>query len=99
MPLLVDSGVGIGRKLVVKVKIARATTICYIDPLCGTKSNIIFDKKIELSWKLFWENYGICNEDITPKRLKIGKEIEEEEVVALFGPYSCNNIATLRMKR
>ncbi len=28
---------------------------------------------------------GISNEGITPKRLTIGKEVEEEEVVVLFG--------------
>jgi hypothetical protein len=34
--------------------------------------------------------YGISNEGITPKRLRIRKEIEEDKVVALFGPCSCN---------
>jgi hypothetical protein len=34
--------------------------------------------------------HGIYNKGITSKRLKIGKEIEEEEVVTLFGPCSCN---------
>jgi len=27
---------------------------------------------------------------VVPKRLKIGKDIEEEDVVTLFGPYSHN---------
>jgi hypothetical protein len=36
-----------------------------------------------------WEKYGISNEG-TPKRLKIGKDIEEKEVVALSGPCSRN---------
>jgi len=38
----------------------------------------------------FWEKYGIFNEGIPPKRLRIGKEIEEDEVVALFGLCNCN---------
>ncbi len=53
--------------------------------MCGEKPEIIFDKKHKVSWKSFWEKYGI-----TPKTLKIGKEIEKEEVVALFGPRSRN---------
>ncbi len=72
------------------MKIGIAPT-CYVDPLYGTTPKTIFDKKTELSRRSFWEKYGICNEGITSKRLKIGKEIEEEEVVGLFGPCSCNN--------
>jgi hypothetical protein len=49
-----------------------------------------FDKKIELLHQIFWEKYGISNEGIPLKRLKIGKEIEENKVVALFGPCSYN---------
>jgi hypothetical protein len=49
MSFLVDNGVGTCGKLAVKVKIKGATTTCYIDPLYGTKFNIIFNKKIELS--------------------------------------------------
>jgi hypothetical protein len=60
MLFLINSGVGIGRKLAVKVKIGVATT-CYVDPLYGTKPEIIFEKKTELSWKTFWEEYGIYN--------------------------------------
>jgi hypothetical protein len=60
------------------------------NPLYGTKLDIIFDKKIKLSRRSFWEKYGICNKGIAPKRLKIRKEIEEKEVVALFGPCNCN---------
>jgi hypothetical protein len=91
MLLLVNNGVGTSRKPMVKVKIEGATIACYIDPLYGTKLDIIFDKKTKLSWRIFWEKYGICNEGIAPKRLKIRKEIKEEEVVALFGPCSRNN--------
>jgi hypothetical protein len=47
-------------------------------------------KRIELSCQSFWEKYGISNERITPKRLRIGKEIKENEVVGLFGLCSCN---------
>ncbi len=39
--------------------------------------------------KVSTQKYGINNQRITQKRLKIGKEIEEE-VEALFGPCSCN---------
>jgi len=82
MSLSIDGGLGsIGKNT--KVKIEESTLSYYIDPLCGKKLKIIFEKKNEVSWKSFWENYGI-----TPKRLKIGEEIEEEEVVVLFGP--CN---------
>jgi hypothetical protein len=91
MSLLVDSGVGIGGKPTVKVKIKGAATTCYIDPLYGTKLDIIFNKKTELSRESLWDKYGICNKGIAPKRLKIGKEIEEEEVVTLFGPCSRND--------
>jgi hypothetical protein len=84
MSLSIYGGLGlIGKNT--KVKIEAITLSCYIDPLRGEKPKIIFDKKNKVSWRSFWENYGI-----TPKRLKIGKEIEEEEVVALFGPCSRN---------
>ncbi len=90
MSLLVDNGVGACGKLVVKVKIKVVATTCYIDPLYGTKLDIIFDKKTKLFRRSFQEKYGIYNEGITLKRLKIGKEIKEE-VVGLFGPYNCND--------
>lgn len=84
MSLSIDGGLGlIGKNT--KVKIEAITFSCYIDPLCREKLKIIFDKKNKVSWRSFWEKYGI-----TPKRLKIGKEIEEEEAVALFGPCSRN---------
>ncbi len=90
MSLIVDTNVGTCEKTMAKVKIKRVGPTCYVDPLHGTKLNIIFDKKTELSWRIFWEKYGIYNKGITLKRLKIGKEIEEEEVVTMFGPCSCN---------
>jgi hypothetical protein len=84
MSLSIDSDLGlIGKNT--KVKIEAIIFSCYIDPLCGEKPKIIFYKKNKVSWKSFWEKYGI-----TPKMLKIGKEIEEEKVVALFGPCSRN---------
>jgi hypothetical protein len=33
----------------------------------------------------------MSNEGITPKKLRIRKEIKEDKVVALFGPCSCND--------
>jgi hypothetical protein len=84
MSLSIDGGLGSIDKNT-KVKIEATTLSYYVNPLYGEKPKIIFDKKNKISWKSFWEKYGI-----TPKRLKIGKEIEEEEVVALFGPCSCN---------
>jgi hypothetical protein len=54
------------------------------------KPDIIFDNKIKLLHKTFWEKYDISNEKIVPKRLRIGKDIEEEEVVTLFSPCSHN---------
>jgi hypothetical protein len=73
-----------------KVKIEGAHVSCYVDPLYGTKPNIIFDKKIELLHRSFWEKCGISNEKIVPKRLKIRKDIKKKEVVTLFGPCSHN---------
>jgi hypothetical protein len=90
MPLLVDSGCDSGGKHT-KVQIEGATThACYVDLLYGEKLNIIYDRKIELSWTSFSNKYGINNQGIAPKRLKIGKEIEKEEVETLFGPCSHN---------
>jgi hypothetical protein len=90
MSLSVDGGCGLGGKHT-KEKIEGATThACYVDPLCGAKPNIIFDRKIEFSHTSFLDKYGITNQWITPKRLKIRKQIEEEEVEALFGPCSHN---------
>jgi hypothetical protein len=85
-----DGGCGLGGKHT-KIKIEGATThACYVDPLYGAKPNIIFDRKIEFFQTSFLEKYGISNQGIALKRLKIGKEIEEEEVEALFRPYNHN---------
>jgi hypothetical protein len=87
----VDSSVGIGGKITTEVKIEGGIVpTCYVDPLYGTKPDILFDKKTELSRRSFWEKYGISNEGIIPKRLKIGKDIEEKEIIALFEPCSRN---------
>jgi len=84
MSLSIDGGLGlIGKNT--KVKIKESTLSYYVDPLYGEKLKIIFEKKNEVSWESFWEKYGI-----TSKRLKIGEEIKEEEVVVLFGPCSPN---------
>jgi hypothetical protein len=88
MSLSVDGGCGSGGNRA-KVKIEGATThACYVGPLYGAKPNIIFDRKIELSWTSFSKKYGISNQGIASKRLKIKKEIEEEEVETLFKPCS-----------
>ncbi len=74
-----------------KVKIEGPLVSCYIDLLYGPKPNIFFDKKIKLSHRSFWEKCRISNEGITPKKLRIRKEIKEDKVVTLFGPSSCND--------
>ncbi len=85
MSQLVDTNVSTCEKITTKVKIeGKNVPTCYVDPLYGTKFDILFDKIIELSQKSFWEKYGISNEGITPKRLKIRKDIEDDEVIALF---------------
>ncbi len=63
----------------------------YVIPLYKVKQDITFDKKTKLSCWSFWEKYDIFNERITPKRLRIRKEIEKDWVVALFGSsnYNC----------
>lgn len=48
MSLIIDIGVGTSKKTMAKVKINGAGPTCYVDPLHGTKPNIIFDKKTEL---------------------------------------------------
>jgi hypothetical protein len=73
-----------------KVNIEGPLVSCYVDLLYGVKPNIIFDKKTKMLRQSFWEKYGISNEGLTPKKLKIKKEIKEDKVVALFGPYGCN---------
>jgi len=95
-----DINVGTCGKITTKVKIeGENVPTCYVDLLYGTKLDIIFDKKAKLSQRSFWEKYGISNESMTPKRLKIRKYIEEEEVVALFGPYSHNRYKYCHQKQ
>jgi hypothetical protein len=87
MSLLVDvSLIRLGKN--VKIKIMGVLMSYYVIPLYKVKQDITFDKKTKLSCWSFWEKCGISNERITPKKLKIGKEIKKDEVVALFG--SCN---------
>jgi hypothetical protein len=57
-----------------RVKIEGVVSI-YVGPLYGTIPEIIFDKKTEPSRKNFLEEYHISNEGLSPKNLRIGKEL------------------------
>jgi hypothetical protein len=77
-----DSSGIIGHHTKVKIK---GVVFYYISLLYGTIPKIIFYKKTELFHKNFSKKYRISNEELPPKVLKIGKELHEKEVEALFG--------------
>jgi hypothetical protein len=58
-------------------------------PLYKEQLNLIFDKKHVVTWKEFVEKYGLRNEGLNSKHLKLGKYIEDVEVKRLFK--SCIN--------
>lgn len=58
-------------------------------PLYKEQLNLIFDKKHIVTWKKIVEKYGLCNEGLNSKHLKLGKYIEDVEVKRLFK--SCMN--------
>ncbi len=58
-------------------------------PVYKEQLNLIFDKKHIVTWKKFVEKYGLCNEGLNSKHLKLGKYIEDVEVKRLFK--SCMN--------
>jgi hypothetical protein len=90
MSLSIDGGCGSSGKHA-KEKIEGAIAHAYyVDPLYGTKLDIIFDRKTKLSRTSLSKEYGINNQRIAPKKLKIKKEIKEEKVETLFGPCKCN---------
>ncbi len=73
-----------------KVKI-EGTMSSWVDPLYDTPPIIIFDKKQHVFWNQFIEQYHICGKGPSPKCLKLGKDFEEVEVEALFGPSISRN--------
>ncbi len=59
----------------------------WVDPLYETPPKIIFDKKTLPSKKEISSKYvDFCSKKFTPKHLKVGRDLLEEEVEALFGP-------------
>jgi hypothetical protein len=62
----------------------------YVKPLYGKPPKIIFDKKVQMTYSQFANNYNFCNKGTNPKRLKIGKDCTKE-VQALFRAYNSKN--------
>ncbi len=66
-----------------KVKLESVVS-SFVKPLYGEKPNITLDRKNPVSRKKIYEKYQ--NKKLHPKRLKLGRDFEEHEVEALFGP-------------
>ncbi len=64
----------------------------WVEPLYGEKPKIIFDKKNVVSRTLMFEKYGFCYQGLSPKQLRIGRDLEEAKVEALFGPNISKNV-------
>jgi hypothetical protein len=60
-------------------------------PLYKEQLNLIFDKKHVVTWKKFVEKYGLRNEGLNSKHLKLGKYIEDVEVKRLFKSFINKN--------
>jgi hypothetical protein len=67
-----------------KIK-TKGAILSWVAPLYATPLDIIFDKKNLNTRKDFVEKYDLCNKGPNPKCLRIGKDLEEEEVEELFG--------------
>lgn len=89
--LLLDTSASISGKIMVKVKIKGTTIACYVNNCMEQNSTSFLTKRSSFLEEVFWRNIASITTWYSTKRLKIGKEIEEAEVVALFGPCSCNN--------
>jgi hypothetical protein len=57
----------------------------------GDPPKIIFDKKVPLTCKKFAKVYGLCNIGPSPKKLKLGLNSIEKQVLELFKPFTNKN--------
>jgi hypothetical protein len=56
----------------------------WTEPLYGIPPELIFDKNSPISQMHFFEKYALSNFGLSPKKIRIGRELEEAEVEALF---------------
>jgi len=74
------------------VKVEGRVVFSWVAPLYHTPLRIIFYKKNHVSWREIEEKYGVCNKGLSPKSLRIRKDLEEKEMEQLFGPSLIMNI-------
>jgi hypothetical protein len=74
-----------------KIKLERMFVSLYVDPLYGEPLKIIFDKCVFVFQKTIVEIYNLCNKGPSPKRLKLSKDFQKEELHELFGPCLSKN--------
>lgn len=77
---------GEGRCELKPVKLEGVDPASYVVPLYAEQPTIVFDRVTPPTRKIFQETYGLSNEGLNPKRLKIGVQLEEVDVESLFGP-------------
>lgn len=86
MSLSVDATTSLGTTNSEKHVKLELIIFSWVDPLYETPPKIIFDKKTLPSKKEISKKYvDLCNKRLTPKHLKVGRDLLEEEVEALFG--------------
>jgi hypothetical protein len=84
MSLIVQDG-GLGTtdlKKEVKLEGGKAVS-SWTEPLYGIPPQLIFDKKSPISQMQFYEKYALSNFGLSPKKIRIGRDLEAE-VEALF---------------
>ncbi len=73
-----------------KKKVKLGVVSSWTKPFYKAQPQLLFDKKKPISQGSFATKYNFYNDDISPKCLRIGTNLEEAKVEALFGPYSKN---------
>jgi hypothetical protein len=74
---------GSGRKK--KVKVERAPSLSWVDPLYAEQPTLTWNRVDPIKWDAFEKVYGLNNSGIPLKRLKFGLHLKEDDVEVLFG--------------
>jgi hypothetical protein len=76
--------IGVGKRK--KVKVERAPSLSWVEPLYAEPPSLCWNRVDPVSRGAFEKAYGLNNQGIPPKRLKFGVHLEESEVDEVFGP-------------
>lgn len=68
-----------------KIKVEGASSLSWVDPLYAEKPDLLWNRVEPVKKTDFEKKYGLSNQGIPPKRLKIPLHVTEAEIEKLFG--------------